>query len=67
MTDKTTRGIDETIRRIEQFGVIAILRGDFSMDRILRIAENAGCQRHIDPGNHDEQHRRTARDQASSS
>ncbi len=39
MTDKTTRGIDETIRRIEQFGVIAILRGDFSMDRILRIAE----------------------------
>ena len=39
MTDKTTRRIDETIQRIEQAGVIAILRGDFGMDRILRIAE----------------------------
>ena len=39
MTDKTTSHNEETIQRIEQSGVIAILRGDFSIDRILGIAE----------------------------
>ena len=39
MIEKTTSHIEETIRRIEQSGVIAILRGDFSIDRILGIAE----------------------------
>ena len=45
MTDKTASRIDETIQRIEQSGVIAILRGDFSMDRILRIAETLVANR----------------------
>ena len=39
MTEKTTSHIEKTIQRIEQTGVIAILRGDFSIDRILGIAE----------------------------
>ena len=39
MIENTTSQIEETIQRIEQSGVIAILRGDFSIDRILEIAE----------------------------
>ena len=39
MIEKTTSHSEETIQRIEQSGVIAILRGDFSIDRIREIAE----------------------------
>ena len=39
MIENTTSHIEETIQRIEQSGVIAILRGDFSIERILGIAE----------------------------
>ena len=39
MTEKITRRVDETIQRIEQSGLIAILRGDFAVDRVLGIAE----------------------------
>ncbi len=39
MIEKTTSHIDETTQRIRQEGIIAILRGDFGVDRIVRIAE----------------------------
>ncbi len=45
MTNTTTRHIDLTIQRIEQSGVIAILRGDFGIGRILRIAETLVANR----------------------
>ena len=39
MIEETTRQIDRATQRIKQDGIIAILRGDYGMDHIVRIAD----------------------------